>query len=157
MNSEIDMDLSPQKILQALPRVRERGVKLDRLIEALSLTDAQADRLRGYLAEFVRTGLAASKGGRFWRKQGTGLLIGTLRGTRSGHAFVLPDDERERDSGDLYIAEHNLGAALHEDKVIARVIGTGSRRREGRIEAVLYQANPTVVGRFVKLKYEIIV
>lgn len=147
-------DLSPQKILQAMPRVRERAVKPDRLIEALSLTDSQAERLRGYLGEFVRTGLAASKGGRFWRKQGAGLLIGTLRGTRSGHAFVLPDDERERDRGDLYIAERNLGSALHDDKVIARVTGTGARGREGRIEAVLYQANPTVIGRFVKLKSE---
>jgi ribonuclease R len=150
----ITTDLSPQKILQALPRGRERAVKADRLIEALSLTDSQAERLRGYLAEFVRTGLAAMKGGRFWRKQGAGLLIGTLRGTRSGHAFVLPDDERERASGDLFVAERNLGSAMHDDKVIARVTGTGARGREGRVEAVLYQANPTVVGRFVKLKTE---
>jgi len=147
-------DLSPQKVLQALPKSRERAVKPDRLAEALSLTDSQAERLRNYLAEFVRTGLAASKGGRFWRKAGAGLLIGTLRGTRSGHAFVLPDDERERERGDLYVSERNLGSALHGDKVIARVIGSGSRGREGRIEGVLYQANPTIVGRFIKLKTE---
>ena len=148
------MNLSPQKVLQSLPRSRERAVKPDRLAEALSLADAESDRLRAYLAEFVRTGLASSKGGRFWRKADAGLLIGTLRGTRSGHAFVLPDDERERDRGDLYIAERNLGPALHEDKVIARVISTTARGREGRVEGVLYQANPTVVGRFIRLKQE---
>jgi ribonuclease R len=148
------MDLAPQKVLLSLPRSRERAVRLDRLAEALSLTDADLERLRGYLAEFVRTGLASSKGGRFWRKTDAGLLIGTLRGTRSGHAFVLPDDERERDRGDLYIAERNLGPALHEDKVIARVISTTARGREGRVEGVLYQANPTIVGRFIKLKQE---
>ncbi|HEX5734895.1 MAG TPA: ribonuclease R [Blastocatellia bacterium] len=148
------MDLSPQKVLQSLPRSRERAVRLDRLAEALALSDAEADRLRSYLAEFVRTGLASSKGGRFWRKTDAGLLIGTLRGTRSGHAFVLPDDERERERGDLYIAERNLGPALHEDKVIARLISTTARGREGRVEGVLYQANPTIVGRFIKLKQE---
>ncbi len=148
------MNLSPQKVLQSLPRSRERAIKPDRLAESLSLTDAEAERLPVYLAEFVRTGLASSKGGRFWRKPDAGLLIGTLRGTRSGHAFVLPDDDRERARGDLYIAERNLGPALHEDKVIARVISTGARGREGRVEGVLYQANPTVVGRFIKLKRE---
>src|SRR6202008_467413 len=74
------------------------------------------------------------------------------RGTRSGHAFVVPDDERERNEGDLFIGERSLGAAIHGDKVIARVTATTARGREGRIEAVLQQANPTAVGRFVKLK-----
>ena len=79
-------------------------------------------------------------------------MIGTLRGTRSGHAFVVPDDERERNDGDLFIGERSMGAAIHDDKVIARVTAAGARGREGRIEAVLQQANPTIVGRFVKLK-----
>ena len=38
--------------------------------------------------------------------------------------------------------------------MIARVISMGVRGREGRVEGVLYQANPTVVGRFIKLKQE---
>ena len=147
-------NLSPQRVLQALPRSRERSLNADRLAEALNLTESQAARLRQYLAEFVRVGFAASKGGRYWRKSGEGLLIGTLRGTRSGHAFVVPDDERERKAGDLYVGERSMGASLHGDKVIARVIGVTARGREGRVEAVLHQANSTVVGRFIKLSSE---
>jgi ribonuclease R len=149
----LNTNLSPQRVLQALPRSKGgRGVTADRLAEALELNESQAAGLRRYLAEFVRAGFAGSKGGRYWRRQGEGLLIGTLRGTRSGHAFVVPDDERE--AGDLFIGERSMGEALHGDTVIARVIRTGSRGREGRIEAVLHHANPTVVGRFVRLTAE---
>jgi ribonuclease R len=126
----------------------------DRLADALNLTESQAKRLEEYLAEFVRAGLASAKGGRYWRKNSPGSLIGTLRGTRSGHAFVVPDDEREREAGDLYINERAMGGALNGDKVIARVTGSTGRGRDGRVEAVLHHANPTVVGRFIRLKRE---
>jgi len=145
-------DLSPQRILQALPNSKSRAVTSERLAETLGLTASQAATLASYLAEFARAGLAAKSGGKFYRKRAPGLLIGTLRGTRSGHAFVIPDDERERADGDLFIGERALGTAIHGDKVIARVVATTSRGREGRIEAVLQQANPTTVGRFIKLK-----
>ena len=84
------MDLSPQRVLKALPKSRERAVTVDRLAEALGLSETQTARLREYLKEFARTGLAATKNHRYWRKSLEGMLIGTLRGTRSGHAFVVP-------------------------------------------------------------------
>ena len=145
-------DLSPQRILQGLPKSKSRGVTPERLAETLGLTASQAATLGRYLAEFARVGLAVKSGSKFSRKRTPGLVIGTLRGTRSGHAFVIPDDERERNEGDLFIGERSLGGAIHGDKVIARVTAATTRGREGRIEAVLQQANPTVVGRFIKLK-----
>ncbi|HKQ08290.1 MAG TPA: ribonuclease R [Blastocatellia bacterium] len=148
------MDLSPQRVLKALPKSRERAVTVDRLAEALGLSETQTARLREYLKEFARTGLAAMKNHRYWRKSFDGLLIGTLRGTRSGHAFVVPEDERERQRGDLFIGERQMGAALHGDMVIARVTAQKARGREGRIEAVLRGTAPTVVGRFIKLPAE---
>jgi ribonuclease R len=146
--------LSPQRVLEALPKSRARGITLESLADSLTLTDSQTSQLADYLIEFVRVGLAESRGSRFCRKPATSLLIGTLRGSRSGHAFVVPDDERERNLGDLYIGERRRGSALHGDKVIARVTGSDRRGREGRIEAVLHQANPTMVGRFIKLRKE---
>src|SRR5436853_4990205 len=85
--SKIIMDLSPQRVLKALPKSRERAVTIDRLTQALGLNEAQVTSLRDTLREFARTGLAATKNNRYWRKSSEGLLIGTLRGTRSGHAF----------------------------------------------------------------------
>jgi len=146
--------LSPQRVLQALPKSRERGISSDRLAEALSLSEHRSAMLETFLKEFVRVGLAAVKGGRYWRKQGSGFLIGTLRCTRSGHAFVVPYDPKEREKGDLFINARAMGAALHEDTVIARVTGIRERGREGRVEAVLRHVNQTVIGAFVKLKSE---
>jgi len=148
------MDLSPQRVLQALPKSRERAIRAEHLAEALKLSESQAAILGVFLKEFVRVGLAAAKGGRYWRKQTSGFLIGTLRGTRSGHAFVVPDDPTEREKGDLFVNARAMGPALHGDTVIARVTGVRERGREGRVEAVLRHANKTIIGTFVKLKSE---
>jgi ribonuclease R len=150
----LKVDLSPQRVLQALPKSRERGISADHLAEALNLSESQTSSLDLFLKEFVRVGLAAAKGGRYWRRQASGLVIGTLRGTRSGHAFVVPDNASERENGDLYVGARSMGAALHGDRVIARVTGVSKRGREGRVEAILDHANPTIVGKFVKLKTE---
>jgi len=147
-------DASPQRILESLPKSRERGISADRLAQALNLSESQALRLTTLLKEFVRAGLAAAKGGRYWRKPIAGLVIGTIRGTRSGHAFVVPDDPKEREKGDLFVSARAMGPALHGDKVIARLTRVSERGREGRVEAVLDHANKTVVGTFVKLKTE---
>jgi ribonuclease R len=150
----VSTDLSPQRVLQSLPGSREHGITADLLIKALKLPESQSSQLLTYLKEFVRVGLATSKGGRYWRRHVTGFVIGTLRGTRSGHAFVIPDDVKERASGDLFVNARSMGSGLNRDKVIARVTGVRDRGREGRVEAVLIHANETVVGTFVKSKIE---
>src|SRR5512143_1229689 len=147
-------DLSPQKALQSLPKTRERGISAGSLAEALNLSEPQSVRLGLFLKEFVRVGLAATKAGLYWRRQSPGFVLGTLRGTRSGHAFVVPDDSVERQKGDLFVNARAMGAALHGDTVIARVTGVRERGREGRVEAVLHHANQTVVGTFVRLRSE---
>jgi ribonuclease R len=69
----------------------------------------------------------------------------------------VPDDERERRQGDVYVGEESIGSALHGDKVIVRVTTSGARGRSGAVQSVLYRANLTVVGRFIKLKSECLV
>src|SRR5215831_9197407 len=120
-------DIQPQKLLESLPKTPARAITAKRLAAALDLAEGQDTRLREYLAAFVQAGLARVKGGRYWRSSAPGLLVGTLRGTRSGHAFVVPDDERERAIGDLHIAERSLGGAMHGDLVVARVARLGRR------------------------------
>ncbi|MGH9759973.1 MAG: ribonuclease R family protein, partial [Blastocatellia bacterium] len=141
-------------MLQSLPKTRDRAVARTRLAQALEINEAQEPILESYLTEFVRLGLASYKSGKYWRRASQGVLIGTLTGTRSGRAFVIPDDEREREKGDLFINERSLRSAMHGDKVVARITGSGQRGRFGLVEAVLHRANQTVVGRFIKLKTE---
>ena len=140
----------PQRLLEALPP-RNKAVDAARMAELLKLPASQEPMLREQLKLFVQTGLASSKGGRFWKTRSTGTLIGTIRVTRSKHSFLIPDDPRERDRGDLFIGERRLGGALNGDKVIARIIGINERGREGRVEAVLHRANATLVGRLSRI------
>jgi ribonuclease R len=142
------MDLAPQKILQALSKSPERRIDADRLAKALTLPDSLVNELREILRKFERAGLAAVKGGCYWRTPTNALVIGNLRCTRSGYCFVVPDDEREKERGDFFIREKDMGAAMQGDKVVVRLTGQDRRGREGRIEAVLHRANRTVVGRF---------
>jgi ribonuclease R len=144
-------DLSPQRVLDALPRSRDQKETKARLARKLNVQEYQITRLGEFLDHFVTAGLASVKNGGYWRKTLAGVLIGTLRGTRSGYAFVVPEDEGERRAGDLYVDQRRLASALHGDKVIARVIAAGRRGREGRVEAVLVPANLTVVGRFARV------
>jgi ribonuclease R len=149
-------NFSPQRLLEALPRARQDAVGLPQLRELLSVEESASPQLLDNLRAFVGAGLASTKNGRYWRRK-SDLLIGTLRGTRSGHAFVLPDDPLERRRGDLLVNRRWMGAALHGDKVIARVMSSSQRGRDGRVETVLVCANPTVVGRFTRNKRECLV
>ncbi|HKV41964.1 MAG TPA: ribonuclease R [Blastocatellia bacterium] len=149
--------IEPQKLLQSLPKSRDRAIGLRHLMTALNVAEEQGSTLLDFLTEFARSGLAHAKSGKYWRKQTQSLLIGKLTGTRSGHAFVMPDDERERKAGDLYVNEFGRGSAMHGDTVIARVTGMGGRGRSASIEAVLVRANTAVVGRLVRLKSECMV
>jgi ribonuclease R len=149
--------INPQKLLEALPKSKDRAVTPARLAAALGFDRDHETAIRSCLDEFARVGLASAKGGRFHRKSGHGLLIGTLRGTRSGHAFVVPDDDRERAEGDVYIGEESLGQALHGDTVVVRITRSGPRGRSGSVQSVLHRANPTIVGRFIRLKSECLV
>ncbi|HEY6330533.1 MAG TPA: ribonuclease R [Blastocatellia bacterium] len=153
-----EAEIQPQALLQALPKTRERAITAERLTEALELSPEQIPRVTEYLGELARVGLATHKGGRYWRKQKSGtLLIGTLRGTRSGHAFVIPADDRERARGDLHINDRSMGSAMHGDIVAVRLTGHGARGRSGIVEGVLRRANKTTVGRFIWLKDQCLV
>ena len=141
-------DLSPQKLLQALPKTRDRAVTAARLAEVFNLDEAREANLEEYLSAFVSAGLASAKGGRYWRRKNDQMLVGVLRLTRTGFGFVVPADENEKQRGDLFVGESDRGTAMHGDTVIARLTGHDARGREGRIEAVLNRANQTVVGKF---------
>ena len=54
-------NLSPQRILEALPKSKSSAVTPERLAQSLGLTESQAETLERFLAEFTRAGLAAKR------------------------------------------------------------------------------------------------
>jgi len=83
------------------------------------------------------------------------LVAGRLTMHRDGFGFVIPDASslspamKSRLVGDIFIAPHAIGSAMHGDRVLVDVIATRSEgRAEGRIVRSVVRVHPTVVGIF---------
>ena len=74
---------------------------------------------------------------------------------RDGFGFVIPDPSslsaslKSRLAGDIFIAPHAIGNAMHGDRVLVDVMAVRpDGRAEGRIVRPVVRAHPTVVGIF---------
>jgi ribonuclease R len=74
------------------------------------------------------------------------LVEGQLRCSSKGFCFAI---RNEPGVEDVYIHGTNLNGAWNGDRVLARVVKDGNRRRspEGHVAAVIERANPTVVAQ----------
>ena len=77
------------------------------------------------------------------------LVVGRLQCNQRGFGFVLPRDEMYED---IYIPADGINGAMHNDRVIAKIIKgkTEGARTEGEIIRILERANKKVVGTFEK-------
>jgi ribonuclease R len=83
------------------------------------------------------------------------LVVGRLTMHRDGFGFVIPDASslsaslKSRLVGDIFIAPHAIGNAMHGDRVLVDIVATRpDGRAEGRIVRPVVRAHPTVVGIF---------
>ncbi len=76
-------------------------------------------------------------------KSKTKRIEGKIQMTSRGYGFLIPTDITLED---VFIAEKNLGGAMHGDKVIVSILPTGGRREEGKVVQVLERGNERVVG-----------
>lgn len=94
--------------------------------------------------ELVRTGYGA-----YGLPERMGMAAGRLQVTSKGFGFVIPD---RRESGpDVFIPARQLGGAMNNDRVLARVNkDVAGRRPEGQVLRIITRANSKVVGIFVQ-------
>lgn len=72
--------------------------------------------------------------------------IGVVDMTRSGAAYIISEEREE----DIYVQAKYLNSALNHDKVKVRLFsGTGKRRPEGKIVAVLERNTTRFIGTFI--------
>ncbi len=95
----------------------------------------------------AKAGVAAQDGG-VRRDEISGRLV--LH--HDGYGFVVPDTPMPQYAGDIFIPRDAVEDAMHGDRVVAKILRTGSgpgpQRAEGRIVRVVGRAHPTVVGQF---------
>jgi len=154
--------LSDSSILKHISRQPKRAAGFKQLVRELGLHgDARGD-LDTHLQKLVAAGeLVQLNSDRYALphaapdKNEKNLVTGRLTMHRDGFGFVIPDASslspsmKSRLVGDIFIAPHAIGNAMHGDRVLVDVIATRpDGRAEGRIVRSVVRVHPTVVGIF---------
>ncbi len=169
--------LSPDNILRFL-QVRRDPASTDEIARGLHVRKAERRPLINMLTSLKKRGAigelpggryhlagskpereAQSQSGRSSKPTAAGEsaprrdeIAGRLVLHHDGYGFVVPDTPQPQFAGDIFIPRDSVEDAMHGDRVVAKILRTGSgpgpQRAEGRIVRVLGRAHPTVVGQF---------
>lgn len=151
--------LSDAAILSHIARQPKRSAGYKQLVRELGLHgEARAD-LNSRLQKLAKQGeLVQVDTDRYALPKAAAennLVAGRLTMHRDGFGFVIPDASsltpslRARLTGDIFIAPHAIGNAMHGDRVLVDIVATRpDGRAEGRIVRSVVRSHPTVVGIF---------
>ncbi|MFZ3276011.1 MAG: VacB/RNase II family 3'-5' exoribonuclease [Candidatus Sulfotelmatobacter sp.] len=151
--------LSDSTILKHIARQPKRAAGFKQLVRELGLHGEARGELDGHLQKLVAAGeLVQINSDRYALPQPAAdknLVVGRLSMHRDGFGFVIPDPSslsaslKSRLAGDIFIAPHAIGNAMHGDRVLVDVVAVRpDGRAEGRIVRPVVRAHPTVVGIF---------
>ena len=148
--------ISEQEVLEYLKEC-STPVYAEQLAEELD-PDASDEFLVEFyekLNEMAAKGqLILTKKKKYALPQQLGFYTGRLQGNARGFGFLIPDDKEQKD---VYISAENLHGAMHNDRVMIRLLGIEemeySRSAEGEVVKILERSNKTVVGTFEMDKY----
>jgi ribonuclease R len=153
--------LSDSTILKHIARQPKRAAGFKQLVRELGLHGEARGTLDTLLQNLVAAGeLVQLNSDRYALPQSAdkndkNLVVGRLTMHRDGFGFVIPDASsispslKSRLAGDIFIAPHAIGNAMHGDRVLVDIVAVRpDGRAEGRIVRPVVRAHPTVVGIF---------
>lgn len=111
------------------------------------------EKVKKIISDFVDANILSNAGrgkykinAKYLNKEFTGknYLTGTIQMTSGGLAFLIPDD---RENEDVFIADGNIGNALHNDKVKVLVFPVRRKKGpEGQVVEVVERSKKQIVG-----------
>src|ERR1700681_1558329 len=151
--------LSDSIILKHIARQPKRAAGFKQLVRELGLHGPERGELDALLRRLVGSGaLVEDESDRYALPSAAAdknLVAGRLTMHRDGFGFVIPDSKslspslKARLTGDIFIAPHLVGNAMHGDLVLVDISNVRpDGRAEGRIVRPVMRAHPTVVGIF---------
>jgi ribonuclease R len=151
--------LSDSTILKHIARQPKRSAGFKQLVRELGLHGEARGELDARLQKLVAAGeLIRINSDRYALPQPApdkNLVAGRLTMHRDGFGFVIPDASslspslKSRLVGDIFIAPHAIGNAMHGDRVLVDIVAPRpDGRAEGRIVRSVVRGHPTVVGIF---------
>ena len=154
--------VSDSTILKHIARQPKRSAGFKQLVRELGLHGDARGELDSRLQKLVAAGeLVQLNSDRYAlpqpaaSKNEKNLVVGRLTMHRDGFGFVIPDASslspalKSRLAGDIFVAPHAIGNAMHGDRVLVDIMAVRpDGRAEGRIVRPVVRAHPTVVGIF---------
>jgi ribonuclease R len=138
-----------KKIIDLLSSADVTPLYEDELMDRLKLTSDEESKLNTILNQMVEEGqLVRTKKKKYAIPEDLGFLTGRLQGNARGFGFFIHDKEEE----DVFIPAESLNGAMHNDRILIRLLKGNGLSREGEVIRVLERANKTIVGTFEKDK-----
>src|SRR5690625_1125495 len=138
-----------EEILQYFKESGTKPLSVQELEEIFGMQDVEDFKtLVKTLNELELEGsLIRTRKNRFGLPAKMNLIAGKIEMNRKGFAFLIPDDENEKD---VYIHASDLNSAMHRDKVIVRIEKKSNKesRAEGVVIRILERAATKIVGTF---------
>jgi len=151
--------LPESTILKHIAKQPKRAAGFKQLVRELGLRGDERRELDSLLQKMVARGTLLSVGSDRYALPAAAadknLIAGRLTMHRDGFGFVIPDSKsltpalKAKLTGDIFIAPHLIGNAMHGDLVLVDISNVRpDGRAEGRIVRPVMRAHPTVVGIF---------
>src|SRR5260370_33935540 len=159
LRADSSLMLSASAILKRIARQPKRSAGFKQLVRELGLHGNARGELDTHLQKLVAAGELVQVNSDLYAipqpAADKNLVVGRLTMHRDGFGFVIPDASslspslKSRLVGDIFIAPHAIGNAMHGDRVLVDIVATRpDGRAEGRIVRPVVRAHPTVVGIF---------
>ncbi|SMD14109.1 ribonuclease R [Pedobacter nyackensis] len=136
-----------QLISDVLEKSNNEAQNYKQVSAKLNITDAASrDTILEVLKEQARKGVFLEpEKGKFKLKDLKTFLTGKVDMTADGSAFVIPDDEFEKD---IFVSARKLHNALHGDKVKVYIFAkkSGGRKNEGEVVEIITRAKTDFIG-----------
>jgi ribonuclease R len=150
------MEKLKERVIAMLRESADRPVKLKEIARRLDIGVEETRSLRAAVKELVEAGeLVNIREKRFGLPEHMNLIVGTLIGHPDGYGFVRPlPRPGQVNLPDIYVSGRDINAAMHGDKVVARISGhLTSQRIRGEIIRVLERAHRTLVGYYEESRH----
>jgi ribonuclease R len=153
------------RVLQFTNTAKGRSFSFRDVVRMLDLDSDDRRSLQRYLDELDSEGIIHRiRRGHYGLPAKENLVSGTLSCHRDGYGFLIPDD-RTRCKEDIFIPARNMEDALHEDRVLVKVLTKkrpvrrrirgrlvgpepDKERLEGTVVRILERKRTTIVGRY---------
>ena len=138
-----------KKILQVINDKHYKPLKQKELAFLLQVLPEDREQFREILAELVKEGkVLLTKRGKY-QSLSEITKIGMFTGHQKGFGFVTVEGEED----DYYIPDFATGGALHNDKVMIKIMkAPEGRRKEAEVVKIIEHGNTEVVGYYQKSK-----